>query len=181
VFNDDAVAGWYDVAVGEWFWEELYDQLDMSQDMSFMLFTEPDCFPYDHPDYSVWLSVGKPDCWCCPRQCHGNATPACEPPEGDPKGGYFYVGANDLGILLAAWKVLEPAVLPIPGGPGIGSVPNGICADFDHLMEGDPKGGFFRVGAGDLGILLTNWKVLEPAVLPTPGGPGIPPDCLDVP
>ncbi|MDH4239213.1 MAG: hypothetical protein OEW48_06595 [Phycisphaerae bacterium] len=181
VFNDDAVAGSYDPAVGEWSWTELLDQIQMSQDMSFMLFTDPDCFPYDHPDYSEWLSVGKPDCWCCPRQCHGNATPTCEPPEGSAKAGYWYVGLNDLNILVSAWKILEPAVAPTPSGPGVGSVPNGICADFDHAKEGSVKAGFWRVGLNDLNILVANWKILEPAVLPTPGGPGVPPDCLNVP
>ncbi len=42
VFNDDAVAGYLDPAVGVWNWEELYDQVDNSEDMSFMLFTDPD-------------------------------------------------------------------------------------------------------------------------------------------
>jgi hypothetical protein len=172
VFNDDAVAGWYDLAVGEWFWKELYDQLNISQDMSFMLFTEPDCFlPYDHPDYSEWVSVGKPDCWCCPRQCHGNATPACEPPGGSAKTGFYYVGPLDLNTLVAAWLVLEPGF-----GPGIATIPNGICADFAHDLGGSAKTGYYRVGPTDLNILVANWLVLEPAF-----GPGVPPDCLDVP
>ena len=39
VFNDDAVAGYY---VGnELVWEELYDQTGASEDMSFILFTDP--------------------------------------------------------------------------------------------------------------------------------------------
>lgn len=31
-----------------------------------------DCFPSNHPDYPTWVAVGKPDCWCCPTQCHGD-------------------------------------------------------------------------------------------------------------
>jgi hypothetical protein len=138
---------------------------------------EPDCYD-GMADFDVYDSFGRPPCWCILRQCHGDADGV---KEGDDKGGYFYVGAGDLGLLLAGWKVLEPAVAPIPSGPGILSVTNGICADFDHLQEGDDKGGYFRVGAGDLGILLTNWKILEPATAPTPSGPGIPPDCLTLP
>jgi hypothetical protein len=42
VFNDDAVAGHLDPAAGVWSWEELLDQVDNSEDMSFMLFTDPD-------------------------------------------------------------------------------------------------------------------------------------------
>jgi hypothetical protein len=41
VFNDDAVSGYYDDVGGKWVWTELYDQTDASEDMSFMLFTDP--------------------------------------------------------------------------------------------------------------------------------------------
>ncbi|MHC4088351.1 MAG: LamG domain-containing protein, partial [Planctomycetota bacterium] len=136
-FNDDAVAGYFDPIVDEWTWEELYDQTERSEDMSFILFTRPECTFYGHPDYLEWLSVGKPDCWCCPRQCHGNATPTCEPPGGSAKTGFYYVGPLDLNTLVAAWLVLEPGF-----GPGIASVPNGICADFAHDLGGSAKTGF---------------------------------------
>ena len=55
VFNDDAVTGIYDPPAG-WFWEELYDQLGDSEDMSFMLFTDPS-----------W-----PPCWNNPCQPYGD-------------------------------------------------------------------------------------------------------------
>ncbi|MHC4312163.1 MAG: DUF7901 domain-containing protein, partial [Planctomycetota bacterium] len=137
VFNDDAVTGSFDQVIGEWDWNELHDQTGQSEDMSFILFTEPGCFPATHPDYFEWLAVGKPDCWCCPRQCHGNATPTCEPPGGSAKTGFYYVGPLDLNTLVAAWLVLEPGF-----GPGIASVPNGICADFAHDLGGSAKTGF---------------------------------------
>ncbi len=41
VFNDDAVAGVFDPPAG-WFWQELFDQNGDTEDMSFMLFTDPD-------------------------------------------------------------------------------------------------------------------------------------------
>jgi hypothetical protein len=41
VFNDDAVAGYQNPTNGLWVWDELYDQTDASEDMSFMLFTDP--------------------------------------------------------------------------------------------------------------------------------------------
>ncbi len=41
VFNDDAVSGRYDDANEVWLWEELKDQTGASEDMSFMLFTDP--------------------------------------------------------------------------------------------------------------------------------------------
>jgi len=166
VYNDDAVAGSYDPVVDEWSWIDLYDQLGNTEDMSFILFTEPDCFPWAHPDYSEWLSVGKPDCWCCPRQCHGDADCTIH---GTPIGGYFWVGIPDLNIMAAAWLVKEP-----PKGPGLSG--NQICADFDHTQHGTPIGGYFRVGIPDLNIMAASWIVKEP-----PHGPGIPADCLNVP
>jgi len=51
VFNDDAVVGSYDPAIGEWSWNELFDQLGDTEDMSFVLFTDPnECFCC--PDYN---------------------------------------------------------------------------------------------------------------------------------
>ncbi len=45
VYNDDAVAGYLDPDLG-WTWQELYDQTGESEDMSFMLFTDPEeCCP----------------------------------------------------------------------------------------------------------------------------------------
>jgi hypothetical protein len=139
-------------------------------------FLPEECY-WGQPDYDEWEAVGKPLCWCYPRQCHGNATG--EPPEGGVKAGYWYVGLGDLNVLISAWKVLEPATGTTPSGPGIGSVPGGACADFSHSAEGGVKAGYWRVGLGDLNILITNWKVLEPATGTTPSGPGVPPDCLD--
>jgi hypothetical protein len=165
VFNDDAVAGTFDPP-GGWFWNELHDQTGESEDMSFMLFTEPGCFPATHPDYFEWLSVGKPDCWCYPRQCHGDADGL---KQGSAFAGYMYVGTDDLDVLINAWKILEP-----PKGPGLSG--NQICADFDHDKQGSAFAGYMRVGTDDLNVLIAYWKVLEP-----PKGPGVPPDCLDVP
>ncbi|MHC4642908.1 MAG: hypothetical protein ACYS32_14795 [Planctomycetota bacterium] len=153
---------------------------------------EPECFPPAHSDYSEWVNVGKPDCWCYPRQCHGDADglmgggSKCgyydvEPGdlnilisswlEIEPACGFHYVGPSDLNILISAWLVLEPAF-----GPGIDSILDGICADFAHDLGGNPKTGYYRVGPTDLNILIANWLVFEP-----PGGPGVPQDCLDVP
>jgi hypothetical protein len=41
VFNDNAVRRYEDLAAGGWVWEELYDQTGKSEDMSFILFTDP--------------------------------------------------------------------------------------------------------------------------------------------
>ncbi|UCG57758.1 MAG: hypothetical protein JSU70_23200 [Phycisphaerales bacterium] len=127
-----------------------------------------ECFPSCHEDYSAWVSVGKPECWCGPRQCHGDAD---DSRGGSAKAGYYYVGPTDLNVLITAWLVKEP-----PYGPGITSVSNGICADFAHDHGGSSKSGFYRVGPSDLNILIANWLLKEP-----PFGPGIELDCLDCP
>ncbi len=125
-----------------------------------------DLLPASHPDYAEWVAVGKPACWAYPRQCHGDADGV---KEGSAKTGFYYVGHEDLKVLTAAYKVLEP-----PFGPGIAAVQNGICADFARDVEGSSKTGFYRVGNTDVNILMANWMTtaLEP-----PFGAGVPGDC----
>ncbi|MHC4158673.1 MAG: hypothetical protein ACYSSO_06305, partial [Planctomycetota bacterium] len=69
------------------------------------------CFTCSDPNYTEWLTVGEPNCWCLPRQCYGDTDDATG---GTKKGGYFRVGATDLSILGANWGILEP-----PKGSGI--------------------------------------------------------------
>ena len=133
---------------------------------------EAGCLPYCDKGYFDWVLFGRPDCWCSPRQCHGDTD---DMTEGNPKTGYFYVHYDDLNVLLAAWNVNEP-----PMGPGIATVTGpepkltpGICADFAHDQEGGPKTGYFRVHYNDLSILVASWSIAEP-----PQGPGITGDCL---
>ena len=127
---------------------------------------EPVLFPpcCNKPDYYEWVSVGKPECWGYPRQCHGDADGKAQ---GSAKTGIYYVGTDDLNILIAAWQVKEPQ-----HGPGIASIPNGICADFDRRNQGSAKAGLMRVGTNDLNILVANWLVKQP-----PEGRGVPADC----
>ncbi len=115
-------------------------------------------------DYAEWVAVGKPACWKFPRQCHGDADGL---QEGNAKTGFYYVGPNDLNILIAAWQVKEP-----PFGPGIATIASGICADFAHDQGGSATTGFYRVGSTDLNRLVENWLVKEP-----PAGPGVAGDC----
>ncbi len=126
------------------------------------------CFPCGHEDYDEWLAVGKPLCWCCPRQCHGDTD---NRKEGSAKTGYFYVHFKDLNLLIYAWNIKEP-----PDGPGIAWPDPNICADFDHKAEGSTETGYYRAHFNDLNILLSNWNIKEP-----PDGPGIEPNCLDCP
>ena len=137
---------------------------------------EPPCLtpetaihPVGHPRagqsyYDEWVLVGSPECWCYARQCWGDAA-------GDRTGslftGYTWVGLTDLDIFAVAWNVLEPTK-----GPGIATIPNGICADFNHDQTGSLFTGYTRVGLTDLTVFAASWNVLEPTK-----GPGIPGDC----
>ncbi|MGD0571784.1 MAG: hypothetical protein ABSB11_02040 [Sedimentisphaerales bacterium] len=124
-----------------------------------------DCFPSSDPAYNDWVAFGKPACWCYLRQCHGDADGLTQ---GNTKSGLYYVGTNDLNVLVGAWQVLEP-----PKGPGIATITvngiPGICADFAHDAQGNTKTGIYRVGTNDLNKMITYWQVLEP-----PKGPGTP-------
>ena len=97
--------------------------------------------------YDMWVSVGKPNCWCYAWQCKGDADGLTE---GSAKtGGVYHVGANDLNVLTSGWKKLDT-------DPAFAA---NICADFDHQTEGSAKtGGVYHVGANDLNILIANWK-----------------------
>jgi hypothetical protein len=90
MYNDDAVEG-YLIATDPpvWEWHELYDQNEASEDMSFMLFTDPDPI------------LGT--CWDpleCAGQTSGDAT--CD----------GQVNLDDLAALKAAWGMSSPYANP---------------------------------------------------------------------
>jgi hypothetical protein len=123
------------------------------------------CLKCSAPFYNDWVKFGMPSCWCYARNCRGDADGLRQ---GSSLTGFWYVGTNDLNILVRAWQVREP-----PKGPGIMSLLNGICADFARDQQGSALTGYWRVGTNDLNILVANWQVKEP-----PKGPGVP-DCSD--
>ncbi|MHC4332776.1 MAG: DUF7901 domain-containing protein [Planctomycetota bacterium] len=128
VYNDDAVTGYVDES-GAWVWAELFDQTGVSEDMSFILFTEPDCLSVLAPEYADWILWGRPDCWCYPRQCRGDIDGI--------QTGPFHVAIPDLGIFKQCFNQF---VMP----------PGCICADLDHMQTGP-----FRVAIPDLTIFKT--------------------------
>jgi hypothetical protein len=137
-FNDDAVEGYFDPP--DWYWYDLYDQTGASQDMSFILFTDPDCLNHAAPEYADWVAFGKPDCWCYPRNCRGDV-------DGGRQFGIFWVYTADLTPFSNAFAQV---VLP----------PGGICCDFAR----DIQFGLFRVYTTDLAIFAAYFAQLEPAV-----------------
>jgi len=134
-----------------------------------------DCFPSGggwQTQYDAWIIRGKPSCWCSQyssRQCHGDAG---NDRESNSKKGYYYVGGNDLNVLIAAWVKREP-----PKGSGIvGRVSSLgvplVCADFHHDRESNSKKGYYYVGGNDLNVLIQYWVKREP-----PKGSGVPTNC----
>jgi len=128
------------------------------------------CFPCWSPFNLIyrgtpngWLAVGEPNCWCYPRQCHGDAQGG---KEGSTKSGYWYVGSPDVTILTHGYLVLES-----PKGPGLQGEPN-ICADYARDRAGNTACGYYRVGSTDLTILAARYLVKE-----SPKGDGIPSNC----
>jgi hypothetical protein len=116
----------------------------MSEDMSFVLFTEPGCFPSSYTTYDDWLALGKPNCWCgiygtpqWPYQCDGDVDNA---EEGLAKYRIYFA---DLNALIPSWK------------KKMGEAGLNPCADIDHKSEGLAK---YRVYFNDLNTLVANWK-----------------------
>lgn len=103
-------------------------------------FVKAECMKPSNPDYANWLHWNRPDCWCYPRQCRGDADGA--------KQGPFWVALNDLAILRTAINKLE-ALIP----------PGGECADFDHVKTGP-----FWVSLNDLAVLRQYINKLEAMV-----------------
>ena len=115
-----------------------------------------DCFPLGHDDYGEWVTVGKPNCWCNKRQCHGDVDGINNE---IGMGQYRWVAAADLTILIS----------------GYGGIYNGdpdaqpwICADLDHINNEIGMGQYRRVAAADLTILVDHY-----------GAETVPDDCLD--
>jgi len=123
-----------------------------SAHMFLRIYEDPnDC--YTGPDYVEWVNVGKPDCWCFPRQCHGDTDGSTE----QLGKAIFSIGFNDLTKLINCWQ--DPQFPP----PEIDC----RCADFSHSTEAIGKL-TYRVGFEDLSIFVLNWQ----------DSLGTPPDCL---
>lgn len=99
-----------------------------------------ECLPSTRADYAMWVTLGKPDCWCTPYQCEGDADTVTS---GFPFN--FRVFSGDLAILVANWRK-KAAELD----------DTGKCADIDRADSGFPFK--FQIFSGDLAILVTNWR-----------------------
>jgi len=93
--------------------------------------TATECLNAHDPGYSAWKGTpwNKPACWCNRRQCRGDV--------GGTKAG-FWVYSSDLNTFKSAYGKSDTV---------LATVPNGICADLDHVKSG------FRVYSNDLTII----------------------------
>jgi hypothetical protein len=100
---------------------------------------EQGCLPFCNEHYDQWFELGRPDCWCTPYQCDGDA-------DGINSGVPFYyrVYTGDMALIIANWKkkMGDPTLNP--------------CADIDHISSGAPY--YYRVYTGDIGKIIENWK-----------------------
>jgi len=105
-----------------------------------------DCFPSTYSTYNDWVTLGKPDCWCKPYQCDGDA-------DGVDSGGVnkYRVFTGDLNLIVANWKKKA------------GDATLNPCADIDHKDSGGINK--YRVFTGDLSVLVANWKKKDAALL----------------
>jgi hypothetical protein len=120
-------------------------------------------------DYAQWDLVGRPTCWCYPRQCHGDA-------DGKKKGtvatGYTYVNSDDIDIMSLGWLVKDPTKGPGILGLKVNNVPT-ACADFSRTKKGTVATGYTRINSDDIDLMSLYWLVKEQTK-----GTGTPPDCL---
>jgi hypothetical protein len=117
------------------------------------------CFGDSLAGVAQWKLVGRPRCWCYPRQCHGDA-------DGLQQGkapNQVWVGGNDLTILTKAWNktAAQLKVAPEPNA----------CADFDRAPQGKAPN-VVQVAGNDLTVLTNNWTGHPPSN----GNP--PADCV---
>jgi len=98
-----------------------------------------DCFPSSYSTYNDWVTLGKPNCWCDPYQCDGDADGVTS---GFPFNYRIFTG--DLALIVANWQKKADDLTLDP------------CADIDHEDSGFPF--YYRVFTGDLSILVANWQ-----------------------
>jgi hypothetical protein len=127
------------------------------------------CYEPCDPCYAEWVLVGRPICWCYPRQCHGDADGK---KGGSALAGYTYVDSNDLNVLGAAWQIKDPTKgLGVAGRVTGRGIPF-ACADFNRKRGGSALAGYMRSDSADLNILGAYWLKKE-----VPKGSGVDPNC----
>ena len=116
---------------------------------------------YTGPDCAAWIARGKPDSWCYPRQCHGDA----DGTEEYIGRGIFWVADADITVLLSGYKLAYPGV-PSGDPPADPDTTHPwIAADFDHAAEYIGRS-WYAVSDNDITVLLRRYRSFS-----------VPPDC----
>jgi hypothetical protein len=118
-----------------------------------------ECYPSGLSDHGEWVSVGRPDSWCYPKQCHGDATGT---DEFFGRTNKVSVGGADVAILLQGYNLNVSEYSDPTSDPW-------IAADFDHDTEFFGRTNEVRVGGQDVAILLSYYN--DPCST-------VPADCL---
>jgi hypothetical protein len=98
---------------------------------------DDECFPASNSTYDDWVAMDKPDCWCSPFQCDGDADGVASVPL------KYRIYSGDLAMVVDNWKrkINDPLLDP--------------CADIDHKGSVPLK---YRVYSNDLSTVVNNWK-----------------------
>jgi hypothetical protein len=113
--------------------------------------TVADCYGPGDPNHGDWLALGKPECWCYPRQCHGDAT-------GYPFGKFnYYASTPDLTVLKDAFNKDAAGIIGQTSTVD-GHVTEWACADFDRQSFGKFN---YRVSTPDLTILKDHFNIAD--------------------
>ncbi|MDH4203563.1 MAG: hypothetical protein OEV87_11825 [Phycisphaerae bacterium] len=116
---------------------------------------------YTGPDYTRWVVVGRPESWCTPYQCHGDADGQTEVIAKQSR----RVGYNDINVLLTGFNQSYSGNPNLDGSDWDDLPDTWIAADFDHDREYVSKS-LRYVGYSDLNILLQYFN-----------NPDVPGDC----
>jgi len=137
---------------------ELTTNLPQSKTVAF---APTDCFPGvstgdpcdptnpSNSEYDMWVGAGKPDCWCWPAQCYGDADGQTV----TTKTGFYTVSFGDYNILSEGWQLADGL-----SGRSVG-IPYStwVCGDIDHEIV-LTKTGYYRNSFSDYNILSWNWQ-----------------------
>jgi hypothetical protein len=93
------------------------------------------CLSSRYSEFTDWVVLGGPECWCWKYQCDGDTDNLTE---GAMK---YRVYTKDLNTVVKNWKkkIADPTLNP--------------CADIDHQAYLE-----YRVYTSDLAIIVNNWK-----------------------
>ena len=102
------------------------------------------CVKKTAPEYSDWITFGKPDCWCYPHHCQGDI-------DGEMQFYRLWVFTDDLDIFKANFgKEVDEMTA------------RGICADLDNKEQF----GLYRVFTDDLDIFKVNFGQMDHELIP---------------